>query len=189
MMNSSESVRRHTWADLAVPGMVLCGLALAGCGATRTSPPVQATNNDLSVEAEPGVEPAASADQADERPPREDVFASAAENPADADATEPLVLEPVGPQDARRGKTITGGGIITEPLRQHFLIQHRIVFEISVKQAEQLYRAEHGRMPRSHEEYITEIIEKNGIQLPELDSGWDYYYDATDEQLKKRNVQ
>jgi hypothetical protein len=96
-------------------------------------------------------------------------------------------LATVGPQDARRGSTITGGGIITEPLKQYFQIQHRLVY-INIQHAEQLYKGEHGRMPRTHDEYMQEIIERNEIALPELDAGWDYYYDAESEELMRRRT-
>jgi hypothetical protein len=111
-----------------------------------------------------------------------------ADSSADAGPDEPLILAPVGPQDARRGKSIAGGGIITEPIRQNFLIRHRIAF-LQLKNNEKLYQASEGRMPESHDEYMTEIVEKGGVRLPELDPGWDYYYDASDQTLKQRKVQ
>lgn len=69
-----------------------------------------------------------------------------------------------------------GGGIYTEPLRQRFLIEHRIIF-LNVERALQIFEAEHQRRPSSDEEFQSEIIEANDIQLPELPAGEYYVYD------------
>jgi hypothetical protein len=166
--------------------LIPCCLAWAGCSEPRTPPSVQTSSTDspTSSEAESSTELPADA------PVQEPVVASAptSSTPStDAAAADASELAPVSAEDARRGSTITGGGIITEPLRQYFLIQHRFVL-LNVDHALQLFEAEHGRKPKSHEEFMAEIIEKNSLELPELDAGWDYYYDTSDGELKKRKV-
>ena len=93
-------------------------------------------------------------------------------------------LADVGADDAQAGSTI-GGGIITEPLHQRFHISHRIQF-MMMKDAMNKYRAMKGHYPKSHEEFMKEIIEVNRIELPELQGDWEYFYDVEDHELKKR---
>lgn len=179
--------RRRGWATW-LAALVAC-LPVTGCGSRRTPPPVDTTASAPSTptaSAERATEDGAAADVS---PQSDHPITPAPSSIAGADEPGPNAgqLEAVGPEDARRGSSIRGGGIITEPLRQYFLTQHRIIF-LNLQHAEQLYKGTHGRMPSSHEEYMREIIEFNEIQLPELDPGWDYYYDATDEQLKKRRT-
>ena len=78
----------------------------------------------------------------------------------------------------KRGRNY-GGGIITTPVRSYFRVRQRAVFQIQLPQAERMYQAEHdGKGPPSHEEYMRDIIEANGIALPELPEGETYFYDA-----------
>ncbi|WP_347244572.1 hypothetical protein [Thermogutta sp.] len=68
-------------------------------------------------------------------------------------------------------------GFLTTPVYVYFRSQEHMAFRIQVPQALQLFEAEHGRKPESHEEFWREIIEKNNIQLPRLPPGHRYVYD------------
>ncbi len=81
----------------------------------------------------------------------------------------------------RRGRNI-GGGIITEPIRQRFLIEDRLTF-LNEKKAMDLFHAAHNRSPESHDEYWSEIVDANGLQFPELPAGQRYVYDPQQAQL------
>ena len=83
-----------------------------------------------------------------------------------------------------------GGGIITEPVRQYFRIEQYVAFRINIPHAIPIFHALHDRYPNSHEEFMREIIEANGIQLPELPAGQYYLYDpeAIDEDTEKPGV-
>jgi hypothetical protein len=72
---------------------------------------------------------------------------------------------------------------IVTPAVSLFRVQERMIFEASVPKAMQLFEAEHGRKPNSHEEYMAEIIQKNAIKLPELPPGQRYVYDPQAGQL------
>ena len=48
----------------------------------------------------------------------------------------------------------------------------------TVQRALQFFQAEHGRFPKDHEEFMTQIIEKNNIQLPVLPGERRYQYDV-----------
>lgn len=96
----------------------------------------------------------------------------------------PVEIESVGADDAQKGSTI-GGGIISEPLHQRFHIEHRLTF-MQVTQAMNLYKAEFGYFPKTHEEFMKKIIKANSLKLPELQDDWKYFYDKEDSTLKKR---
>jgi hypothetical protein len=69
-----------------------------------------------------------------------------------------------------------GGGPITEPIRQRFRIEYDVQLKL-VTHALQLYNAEHGRYPATHEEFMKDIVEANAIRLPDLPPGQRYVYD------------
>jgi hypothetical protein len=69
-----------------------------------------------------------------------------------------------------------GGGIITEPIRQRFRLEDRLLL-LTVDQAMNLYHAENGRYPASHDEFMKVIIQANQIKLPLLPEGQTYVYD------------
>lgn len=54
----------------------------------------------------------------------------------------------------------------------------------NIKHAMDLYNAENGRYPATHEEFMTEIITKNQIQLPRLPFYQEYRYDEKAHELK-----
>jgi len=69
-----------------------------------------------------------------------------------------------------------GGGIVSEPIRQKFRIEQRIVF-LQVQKALNEFKAFNDRLPKSHEEFMTAIVAEYGLQLPELPQGERYVYD------------
>jgi hypothetical protein len=69
-----------------------------------------------------------------------------------------------------------GGGIITTPVSAYFGARERITF-INVQKAMRTFKALHDRDPESHEEFMKEIINENGISLPSLFEGERYEYD------------
>lgn len=77
-----------------------------------------------------------------------------------------------------------GGGIITEPVHQYFAAKERIAFEIQLPEALKLYKALHDdKGPKTHEEFMKEIVDAGQIKLPELPEGHRYVYDPKTEQL------
>jgi len=73
--------------------------------------------------------------------------------------------------------------MISTPARAYFQTKERIVFEIEIPHALQLYKAEHGEGPRSQEDFMRDIIEFNNIKLPELQAGQRYVYNPETEEL------
>ena len=46
-----------------------------------------------------------------------------------------------------------------------------------------LYKAANGRAPKSHEEFMSQVIKANMINLPTLRPGDEYFYDPQKEEL------
>ena len=92
-------------------------------------------------------------------------------------------------QVARRGVGTKGkgygGGIVSEPVRAYFGTRERIVFQIQVPNALKTYKAmdSRGKGPKSHDEFMSKVIQENSISLPELPEGKEYIYDPKTEQL------
>lgn len=88
-----------------------------------------------------------------------------------------------------KGQSLQEGGendprrIITGPAIAYFNTKQKIVFEIQIPHAMNLYEAEKGRYPRSHQQFMDEIINVNKIPLPELPKGMIYRYHPDDHQL------
>ena len=70
-----------------------------------------------------------------------------------------------------------GRGVVTTPIRAYFRTRQKLVFDMQVRPAVRLYRAQHEHFPKSHEEFMKEIIKKNNIKLPELPAGHSYVYE------------
>lgn len=112
--------------------------------------------------------------------------------PGDPDEKGPDAFGPEGPpakrEEAKAGVGEKGrgygGGIITEPIHQKFTIEQRLVFEIQIPKAMQLYKAMHdNQAPKTHEAFMKEIIKANSIALPQLPEGDKYVYDPNLEKL------
>ena len=52
-----------------------------------------------------------------------------------------------------------------------------------IKQMLEMYRAEKGNYPKTHEEFMSEIIKKYNIELPVLPGGRQYQYDVEKHEL------
>jgi hypothetical protein len=87
----------------------------------------------------------------------------------------------VGSGDKGRGY---GGGIIGTPVSTYFAARERIMFEITIPDCIRAFKFEHDfKGPKSNEEFMEQVIKKNGIQLPTLPPGHSYIYDPKEEQL------
>ena len=81
--------------------------------------------------------------------------------------------------EARRSDLVQ---MIVVPARTLFAVQERLIFEVQIPQALQLYVASEGK-PKTNREFMENIIVRNGIELPELPSGQRYVYDPQKEEL------
>ncbi len=92
----------------------------------------------------------------------------------------------VGKQgSAMRGDDSLAAKMVTSSARAYFDTKEKIVFEIQLPQAMQLYKAQDnfGKGPQSHEEYMQKIVKANNIPLPKLPEGMQYVYKPDIEEL------
>ena len=109
-----------------------------------------------------------------------------AESTAEEEPVEYTQAVEVTAKDPKKGKVFHGqGGYLNAVFSARFYAEHRLTLD-KVKHATDLFEATNSRMPNSHEEFMTEIIEANYIELPELDDGYEYWYDPSDGVLKMR---
>lgn len=76
----------------------------------------------------------------------------------------------------RRQLTVT-------PVKSVFATRERLVFEIQIPHALNLFNATEGRMPKTHEEFMEKIIKANQIPLPELPPDNRYIWDPQTNEL------
>ena len=97
-----------------------------------------------------------------------------AEVEADSGETERVKAEAgVGKQGQVIGNK---EGFLRTPVKALFVAKQRVAF-LKVEQALNLYNAEHGFKPKTHEEFMEKIIKPNNIELPELPEGQTYVWD------------
>lgn len=158
----------------AAPWMWIAVL-LVGCGAPAASPPPVVVNNPP-----PPAPPAAPAPGEEAPAPKVEPKAEPEPKVETQEAEDrDLVKAEAGVGNKGRGY---GGGIITEPIRQRFIIQDRLTFD-TIQHAMKLYEASNGHRPKTHEEFMREIIQANQIQLPQLPEGEEYLYDPQSGEL------
>jgi hypothetical protein len=74
-------------------------------------------------------------------------------------------------------------GVVVTPAKTLFTVRERVVFEIQIPGALNLFNASEGRNPESHEEFMEKIVQFNQIKLPELPPGQKYVYDPARNEL------
>ena len=91
-----------------------------------------------------------------------------------------------------KGQYGQGGGekamdIITVPVGEYWRTKERVVFDIQIPQAMNLYKAANDdKGPESNEAFMKDIIEANMIALPKLPEGHEYFYDPATQKLMVR---
>ena len=74
-------------------------------------------------------------------------------------------------------------GLVTTPVSIYWRARESTVFRMEIPKTMQLYKATNGHAPRSHEEFMEQIIKAGMIKLPELPPAARYVYDPEKEQL------
>jgi pyruvate/2-oxoglutarate dehydrogenase complex dihydrolipoamide acyltransferase (E2) component len=103
-------------------------------------------------------------------PPAPAAVPQAAANPAVSEANRQQATVGVG----KKGRGY-GGGLITTPIAAYFSVQERLKF-LQVTHDMQIYVAEHGRPPKTQEEFMEKIIKAGSIELPQLRGNDRYVY-------------
>jgi hypothetical protein len=121
---------------------------------------------------------------------------ASAENPTGAPVAETPTTPAVDPNTeivkAEKGVGLKGRsldqyeGIVVTPVKALFSAKERVVFEIQIPHALNLYQASEGELPKSHEEFMEKIVEANKIKLPQLPPKAEYLYDPETGELMVR---
>lgn len=107
----------------------------------------------------------------------DDTPKAVAQGAVEATSEEPSV---VGIDDFEKGKRLRESKYQTSrALAVRFTAEQKLIL-MNKDRALQLYQAEHGEYPASHEEFMEKIIKPNQIQLPELEPGYEYLYKSED---------
>ncbi|MCG8447975.1 MAG: hypothetical protein MI725_00150 [Pirellulales bacterium] len=87
-------------------------------------------------------------------------------------------------KDPKQGKlSRQAGGYLGAVTSTRFTAVNRTTIYL-YQHAMNLYNAEKGHYPKTHEEFMEKIIKFNQIKLPELEEGDEYLYDPEDHTLK-----
>lgn len=73
-------------------------------------------------------------------------------------------------------------GVLVTPAKAYFAVREKVVFQIQIPQAIQLYKAENP-IPLTFDEFKLNILDPNKIKLPPLPPGHTYEWDPEQEQL------
>jgi hypothetical protein len=171
-------------------GMLFVVLFAAGCTSEQAPAPKPAAGAGVNLAPMAGPAAPVLSDQLLARPVQP--------QPAPVPGTPGTVPPTIAPQppavDMERVKAEKGVGIagrsldphegpIVTPAKTLFTVRERAVFEIQIPGALRLFKASNGQGPKSHDEFMAQIIQANQIQLPELPPGQRYVYDPATEEL------
>lgn len=172
----------RSWPRLAqVMVLPLALVAAIGCdGPRRAAPeatPVEAPPNPAEQLLMPPVAQQPAVNEAPDNPP-----AAAGEDTAAAAGEAATVQTKADVGVGKRGRNL-GQGIVATPIAAYFAAKEQIAFRVQIPEAMKLYKATNGYAPKSHEEFMKEIIQANNIPLPELPTGHRYLYNPQQEEL------
>ncbi len=103
-------------------------------------------------------------------------------------APQPVMVQEKA-QAGVSGKGNYEPGVVTTPIAAYFQTRERVIFEIAIPQAMNLYAAEKGNKPKTQEEFMRDIIQANQIKLPALPPGHKYVYDPQKGELMVEHPQ
>ncbi len=161
-------------------------VALIGCGgqpadepATAEAPPVQSPT----AEPDPEPEPETPGEPVAEPVPDPETEAAEEETPQPDEEPESERVRAEAGVGAKGRSLDPHQGVVVTPARTYFTVRERMVFEAQIPSALQMYEATHGHAPRSHEEFMSQVIEANRISLPDLPPDRRYVYDPETKEL------
>ncbi len=167
---------------ICVCGAVVLAGCLSGCESAPSDSDASARSaakaRSLPPPLPPPLEPAAAAQPA--APAAGDTTMSQSAAPSESAAAPGTTRVPAAVGVGIKGRRLDDPKLvkmIVTPARALFSTRERVVFEMQIPHALQLYEATNGTKPKSHEEFMQQIIQFNQIQLPELPPGQRYVYD------------
>ena len=106
-------------------------------------------------------------------------------------APPPPVPPPAAPIQEKASEDLTkkgiaakemGKGILATPASVYLRIPDCAIF-LNLQHAMDLYKGEHGALPKTHDDFMRDIIQANNIKLPELPDDSRYVYMPDKEEL------
>jgi hypothetical protein len=177
-----------------LPSVLLFGIMFVGC-----EPPAPVASGPPGPPPPPGAAPPPpppTADTGQAPLPPETKFGVFAGDVNDLAArpSTPSAPQPTADPNTERVKAEKGVGLkgrsldeyegpVVTPAKAFFAAKERIAFEIEVPHALQLYEASSGEAPKTHDEFMENVIKANQIKLPVLPPGHKYVYDPATKQL------
>lgn len=110
---------------------------------------------------------------------------TAADAQAKADRLAGAEASAVSADDMQRGQKLKGGGYLSTTLRAGIVAEQKLNL-FQVQHALNLYHATNGHYPKTHEDFMKDIIQFNGIPLEPLQEPYEYWYNAEEGALYKR---
>jgi hypothetical protein len=150
-------------------------LSSSGCEPAHSPPPQQQAAN---VPPPPPPPPPPQAATTPTSPPTAQAPPAQQAAAKDANAGSKKAEVGVGKSHSRLSKSL----ICTE-FAAIYCAREKLVFEVEIPKAMQLFKAAEDRNPKSHEEFMERIIKENQIHLPELWEGETYRYDPKTAEL------
>lgn len=150
---------------------------LIGCGDSSAKKPTGVSMDDLldqQVEQDAAVAEVKASDAA---------AAEAAALRAEADRLANEEPSEITVHDMQRGSALEGGGALSITLRGGIAAEQKLGMA-QVTQALGLFYGLEGHWPKSHEEFMTGVVEYNKLTLEPLKEPYEYYYDAELDQQK-----
>ena len=131
--------------------------------------------------------------------PAAPVPAATAGSPPPAPVPPPVTPPPAAPVQEKASEDLTkkgiaakdiGKGVLATPTSTYLRIQDRAIF-LNLEHAMNLYKGEHGELPKTHDDFMRDIVQANNINLPELpdDSKYVYLPDKGELMIERRAMQ
>ncbi len=102
--------------------------------------------------------------------------------PDSAQSETPVVAQKAVAGVGKQGQSLKDNQgvakIISGPASAMFNVRQKVVLEINVPHALQLFKATEGRFPKDHAEFMEKIVAANRLTLPELPAGAVYRFDS-----------
>lgn len=169
----------------------------AGCGSRHSTP---SSSSESATPTESSAANSSTPSSSDAAAQKTDAAAQqpAAQQSEPAPKQEPEQKQPEQKQPAQKQPEVIGQkadvgvgakgrgygeGFIATPAASLFAAQEKVVFQIQIPQAMNLFKASEGRPPKSHDEFMQRIIKENQIKLPQLPEGKRYQYDPKTAEL------
>jgi hypothetical protein len=201
-------MNRRTWCLHGVLVVGVCVALCSGCGSSKPATPVALapTNGpEPTVQNIPG--PPATIPGPPPANPTATIPGPPTESPVvDAPPAEPGALKSFVPSDGSptpppppstpqeivkadvgvglKGRSLDPHeGMLVTPAKAYFAVREKVVFQIQIPQAIQLFKAADNPIPLTFDEFKQNILDPNKIKLPPLPPGHTYEWDPEQEQL------